>query len=328
MGGELMPRVMPNAIPFMNLRSICHASLPMRACVAFQDKTGVQHATHFAQCVYMHRPLRSFTLCTKCRSSCPLRSLASYPSEHHLVYHRRTHHAQCNSVHHFAYHMPRITPISCVRLFQDTACVSYATHHAQCVCVHRPLLSSTLCTISHASCPMQFRESPCVPYAAHHTKCVSVHRPLPSIIVYHMPRITPNACWRLIQRLNLCTICHAPRPMRFRASSLSSITLYTKCHSSPPKPACIVLPRVNLCTICHASRPVRFRASSPSEHLCVANATHHTQNVRASPSKIKLEYHMPCITPIAFPCIVPFRASPCVPDAKHHAHSNSVHYLV
>ena len=109
-----------------------------------------------------------------------------------------------------------------------------------------------------------------------------------------MPRITPNACVRLLPRFNLCTI----------------------------RPCIVPFPVITFCTICHASRPMESH-SSP----CVAYATHHPQCMRASPSKIQLVHHMPRITPNAFPCIVPFRASPCVPYATHHAQYNSVIHI-
>ena len=192
------------------------------------------------------------------------------------------------------YHMPRIRPnvFSCI-----VPCKHHFVHHMPGI-MPNVIPFIILRIMCQSSPPMRacifFQDSACVPYATHHAQRVSVHHPLPSI--------------------TLCTICHATRSMRFRASSRPSITLCTECHASRPlqfrESPCVPnashhpqrisvhhpLPSIILCTICHASCPMQFR-SSP----CVAYATHHPECVRAFPSMTHLVYHMPRISPNVVP---------------------------
>ena len=273
----------------------------------------------------------------------PMRFRASSSSESVSVH-------RSPSKHHLVYHMPRITPNAilfitlrqalppmraCVS-FQDSPCGPYGTHHAQRVSGHCPLPSITLCTICHASRPMQLlkhlayqmpritpnafpciaphtsitlrttchatppihacvtvQESTCVPCAKYHAQCVSVHRPLPSISLY--------------------TICHALRPMSFRASSPSEH------HHVSHVPRITPDARFNLCTIRHALRPMCFRASSPSKHHFV-NCMQ-----RITPNAIPfITLRSTCHASPPVHACVSFQASTCVPYARHQPKCVSV----
>ena len=298
-----MPHITPNA---------CARLLPR--------STRVPHATHHAQCVFVHRPLLSITSCTKCSETRPRQFRSSLFVAHAFRY------PQCMraspSKTQVVYHMPRITP-----------------NAFPCII---PFPSITLCTICLASPLKHFRE-----YLAGHVPLITpnsfpcmVHFRASLCTIRHCV-LTPNACVRRLLRLNLCTISHASCPMRSVHRPLPSITLCTirhssrpmqfrspplrrKCHFSPNSCA-QVFPRLNLCTTCHSPRPMRFRASSPSERhlvyqmplimpsafLCIPSSTLcticHASHPRSSVNH--LAYHMPRITPNAFPCIVPIRAS-------------------
>ena len=182
-----------------------------------------------------------------------------------------------------------------------------------CVSGHRPLPSITLCTICHAPRPMQFLNQ----------------------LAYQMPRITPNVCPDT--SITLHTTCHTSPPMHACLYNMPRITPNAFPCIVPFRPSPCVpyathhaqcvsvhrpLPSITLWAICPVISPLQFRPSP-----CVAYATKHPQCVRASPSKIQLVYHTPRITPVAFPCIVPFRASLWEPYATHHAQCNSVHHL-
>ena len=296
-------RASPSKRPFRaSLRSICHASPPMRACVSFQNSTCVPFATHHAQCVVVHRPLPSVTLCTICHSSRPVQFLSS-PGVANA-----THSPQMRACISFqdstCVPYATITPkaFACIVPFRSSPCVPYAPHQAQCKSVHHPdkhmprimpnacvrlLPRVILCTICHASHPLHFRaafpsEHHSVPYATHHPQCVRAS-PSKTQFGYHIPRIMPNAFLGSVPfRASPCTpyaTHHAQHNLVHR------FAWQMPCDTSNVSVRLMALP----CTTCHAPRPMQFRESP-----CIPNATHHPQYVavrRPVPSIIV--YHLP-----------------------------------
>ena len=186
----------PCVVPFRaSLCSICHASLPVRACVSFQESTCAPYATHHAQCVSGPRLRPSSTSRTICHAARPIRFRASsLPS---VTLRTTCPTSRCNSVNHIAYHISRITlnafpcivpfraslcrkchaalPMRACVAFQDSTCVPYATHPA----VHH--LECQIPRITPLRECVSFQDSICVPYVTHHAKCVSVQHLLSNI---------------------------------------------------------------------------------------------------------------------------------------------------
>ena len=152
----------------------------------------------------------------------------------------------------------------------------------------------------------------------HHSQCICAS-PSKTQLVYHMPRIKPNAILFITWRRK----CFASPPMRACISFQDSTCVPFATHHAQCVSAHRPLPSITLCTICHASRPMRFSGASPSQRHLVYPMPHISPN--AIPfSTLRSICHA---SPLMHVCVF-FQESTRVPYATHHARCVSVHRLL